>query len=307
MQTSYNSAKLAENRYYMNIFLHIEKVFVILRANEVKTMENLREYNPEGSTLRKAQMRMLTMLIEVDKICRKHNIPYWMDFGTLLGAVRHKGFIPWDDDIDICVLKKDYPRLREVLIKELPPQFVFQDSKTDKYAFFDYGRVRDKKSYCYYPYFTKLKEQGLWMDIFTYAPIASPKLKNIVDFFYRRTYHEIHHYGDVAYTSKFRIICNRVIAYLLHPCSLFAKWVVEWLGKHCNHKRLYSRWTVSKDVFCEENIFPLTELEFEGHMFYAPGNWHDHLTGIYKDYKQIPPKEKREQILNMDLVKFYQD
>ena len=135
-------------------------------------MEDLRRYNPEGSTLRKAQLRMLEMLLAVDKICRKHNILYWIDFGTLLGAVRHKGFIPWDDDVDICVMEKDYNYLRDILIKELPQQFVLQDTSTDQYAFFTYGRVRDKRSYCYYPYFIKLKEQGLWIDIFRYEELC---------------------------------------------------------------------------------------------------------------------------------------
>ena len=86
----------------------------------MKTHEDFSKYNGEGTILRKAQLRMLDMLIEVDKICRKYNIQYWLDFGTLLGAVRHQGFIPWDDDLDICVLRKDYKRLRKVLIAELP-------------------------------------------------------------------------------------------------------------------------------------------------------------------------------------------
>ena len=77
--------------------------------------EDLSKYNPEGSILRRAQLRELEILIEVDKICRKHNIEYFLDWGTLLGAVRHGGFIPWDDDIDISVRRKDYSRLCKVL------------------------------------------------------------------------------------------------------------------------------------------------------------------------------------------------
>ena len=265
-------------------------------------MDDLRKYNPEGSTLRKAQMRMLEMLVEVDTICRKHNIPYWIDFGTLLGAVRHKGFIPWDDDVDICVMEKDYKHLREILIKELPPQFVFQDTSTDKYAFFTYGRVRDKRSYCYYPYFVKLKEQGLWIDIFRYEDIPSPQLKNVVDFIYRRAYHEIHHYGDVAYKSKVEIIAKRVVAYLLYPFAWLAKKTVQYIGERSS-KGLLGRWAVLPTVYHKENIFPLSEVEFEGHMLYAPGNWDKHLTDIYGDYMQVPPPEKREQILDMKLVR----
>lgn len=264
--------------------------------------EDFSKYNGEGTQLRKAQLRMLEVLTEVDKICRKHDIQYWIDFGTLLGAVRHKGFIPWDDDVDICVYEKDYKRLREVLIEELPAKYIFQDTTTDKYAFFTYGRVRDTQSYCYYPYFVKLKEQGLWIDIFRYEDIPSPILKNFVDFFYRRAYHEIHHYGDVAYTSKVEIICKRVIAYIIYPFTWLAKKAVQYLGEHSS-KGLLGRWAISSTVYHKENIFPLTEVEFEGHMFFAPGNWHKHLTDIYGDYMQVPPPEKREQILDMTLVK----
>ena len=89
--------------------------------------EEFSKYNGEGTPLRMAQLRMLAILVEVDKICRKHNITYWLDYGTLLGAVRHKGFIPWDDDVDICVMRKDYDKLRKYLQQELPEQFVFTD------------------------------------------------------------------------------------------------------------------------------------------------------------------------------------
>ena len=60
-------------------------------------------FNPEGSLLRRQQNRMTELLIEIDRICKKHSIQYWLSSGTLLGAVRHKGFIPWDDDMDICM------------------------------------------------------------------------------------------------------------------------------------------------------------------------------------------------------------
>lgn len=61
------------------------------------------KYNPEGSELRKYQLRLLDTLVEFDRICREHGIKYWISCGTLLGARRHGGFIPWDDDIDVDI------------------------------------------------------------------------------------------------------------------------------------------------------------------------------------------------------------
>ena len=126
----------------------------------METEEDFSQYNGDGTVLRKAQLRMLAILIEVDKICRKYNISYWLDYGTLLGAVRHQGFIPWDDDLDICVLRKDYKRLRKVLIAELSKQYLFLDWKNDAYFFDPCGRIKDTHTRYSYSLFYKQASQG---------------------------------------------------------------------------------------------------------------------------------------------------
>ena len=267
--------------------------------------EDFSNYNGEGTYLRRLQCRLLELLKNIDVICRRHDIPYWIDFGTLLGAVRHKGFIPWDDDIDISVLESDYDRLRKVLIAALPPTMAFQDSTTDSYVFCPYGRVRDKKSYCYYSKFVKQKEQGCWIDIFKYYDIPSAKSKKIVDYFYRRAYREIHHYGDVTYNSKIKITLNKVIAYLIYPISALA---VDFLGVFARliKSNLYGRYSTTDHTYKKEHIFPLVEIEYEGHLFYAPKDYDAHLKRIYGNYMDIPPVEKREQLLDVEKIEFYE-
>ena len=133
------------------------------------THEELRErYNPEGSLLRRQQMRMLEILLEVDKICKRHNIRYWLSSGTLIGALRHNGFIPWDDDLDIEMMRSDYLRLMQVLPSELPEWLALQDDETDPNYFYFYAKVRDKRSRMLEQngYDRLWKEQGIYIDIF---------------------------------------------------------------------------------------------------------------------------------------------
>lgn len=122
----------------------------------------------EGETLRALQMIELEMLLEVDRICRKCGIHYNIIAGTMLGAVRHGGFIPWDDDADVAMLRPEYERFREVCRTELDSsRFCFQDhNETDGYRW-GYGKLRRKNTAFvrehqeHMPYF-----QGIFIDVF---------------------------------------------------------------------------------------------------------------------------------------------
>lgn len=126
------------------------------------------KYNPEGSTLWRMQQRMLDILAVIDDICRRHGISYWLSGGSMLGAVRHGGFIPWDDDLDIEMLRPDFERLMRILPQELPSHMALQWHTTDPNYFFQFAKVRDRNSTLYERngYDRVWKEHGIWVDIF---------------------------------------------------------------------------------------------------------------------------------------------
>ena len=97
--------------------------------------------------LRAVQLKQLDILCEIDRICRAEGIDYWLDGGTLLGAVRHGGFIPWDDDIDIAMRLADLPRFVEAARRNLPPHLLMQTPDTDRDVRMPIFKVRDTNSF----------------------------------------------------------------------------------------------------------------------------------------------------------------
>lgn len=162
----------------------------------METNEELRaKYNPEGSDLRRAQLRMLDMLLYLDKVCKENEITYWLAAGTCLGAVRHGGFIPWDDDIDIFMMENEYKKLIDLILSNPHPQFKIQIKKTDSNYFLSWAKLRDTHSkniglkskslakYC-----------GLTIDIFPLSDCIIPKWnssflnKNVASVIMERTH-----------------------------------------------------------------------------------------------------------------------
>jgi lipopolysaccharide cholinephosphotransferase len=249
-------------------------------------MEDLRKYNPEGSTLRKAQLRMLDILLEIDKIFRKHGIEYWLEGGTLLGAVRHRGFIPWDDDLDINVLWKDIPRIRQILQSELPDNMCYQDITLDMNHHLIISKVRDKNSIFEDPGCKRMKERGIFVDLIPVEEVVSQRLKNSIDFVYIRCLRGMRHYND-RFIEKF-------LGYLCYVPAIFCVGVCRlWTKLFHSHQWGHTYGWLSYNHIAEKDIFPLTEIMFEGHLFYAPHDPDAYLTTLYGDYMQIPPEDKR--------------
>lgn len=252
--------------------------------------ETLRQrFNPDGSLLRRQQMRMLEILLEVDRICKKHDIKYWLSSGTLIGAARHKGFIPWDDDLDIEMLWDDYKRLMKVLPDELPETMALQSTATDPNYFYFYAKVRDRRSHLEESnrYDRVWREQGIYIDIFPlyrqplWIHMLSEKAQgHVYKIMNRRA-------GGGAFPPDFwkvRFI-TRFNEKLLFP-------VLRFLCRFSKARETYGLGIPYHDPRHMEDTLPLSEMEFEGHLFPVPHDTHAALTLKYGDYMRLPDIDK---------------
>lgn len=256
--------------------------------------EKLRaEYNPDGSMLRKHQLRALKILIHIDKICKKHNIKYWLSSGTLLGAVRHGGFIPWDDDVDIEMLREDYLRFEKVFKED--DDYVLQTYKNDPYYMMPYAKVRDKLSIVTEAYFSEsYKYQGVFVDIFPME--YAHKFMSIITYLPIRllTCCEVRYKNSGLGKCLFKPI--KAFTY----CQI---WLVRALMKLVPGKKLrytYGTWCYNERERYEKELFPLSAINFEGHSFPIPRDIETYLRGIYGNYMKLPDR----RISHMQQVQF---
>jgi len=244
-------------------------------------------FNPDGSQLRCLQLRMLDILLEIDRICQKHHIRYWLSSGTLIGAMRHNGFIPWDDDLDIEMMREDYLKLMKVLPDELPDWLALQNSDTDENYFFFYAKIRDRRSKMLENtnYDRMWKELGIYIDIFPMEkhPIGLHKLtEKTVGHMYKIWRTSTDDAKSIKQVRRIYDINDKFIFPLLRFfCRLLPNRIItSGMGIPYHNPRF------------EDEIFPLTTHEFEGHTFPIPSKVDAHLRHIYGDYMQLPDLDK---------------
>lgn len=248
------------------------------------------------SILRKYQLVELEMLLVVDKICREHKLRYWIDAGTLLGAVRHKGFIPWDDDCDICMPRKDYQQFIEIIKTQLPDGIVYGNKYTNNWV----QTHKNGKHGFTQLYYTEqfrgmdvlLNEEhiGAFIDVFPMDHILPEMCENKIYKFINKIVHKERRdlNGLKDYSKQY--------LQKLNPEKI-------WINK-CNKLEEMNKsehvvygietvFTETRYIQSTKDIFPLSEIEFEGYMLYAPNNYHNYLSRLYGDYMKLPDKEEQ--------------
>ncbi len=231
--------------------------------------------------LKQHQKDLLELLLKFDSICKENGIRYWLDSGTLLGAVRHSGFIPWDDDIDVCILDSDYSKAKKLLKANSHPPFEYQTSHKGQTRlcprFVDNSKsITRSVSWSPTP-----KTEPIWIDTFIVRS-SSLRAKHLIDPLYGRCVRRL--CGGI-HDGALKCIG----AALLFPPIWIAKEFAILIGKFKNTGELVHDFGMPYySIRKKKDIFPLSEVEFEGHKFPAPADPDSYLKLIYGDYMTLP-------------------
>ncbi len=257
---------------------------------------NVRQLNAE--TLGKLQSVLLELLVELDRVCRKHGIEYTLSGGTLLGAVRHGGFIPWDDDGDVSMKRAEYIRFRDACMVDLDAgRFFFQDNTTDPEYPWGYARLRRKDSK-----FIRVGQEhmkmrtGIFLDIFP--------IDNIPQFYPLRL---LHCFACFVIRKALYAESGRIAA--KHGIQRIAYGVLSKIPRNFAFWCLDKLTGIRESGFCRALTFPqpkdgnlgvsaryydeYEDIEFSGHFFRAMKRRLEYLEFKYGDFMQLPPPEER--------------
>ena len=260
-------------------------------------------------TIRETQEVQLEILLAFDRICKTHNISYQLFAGTLIGAIRHKGFIPWDDDVDVCMLRSEYDKFTKIAQSELGDAYFLQNYTTDPAFQSQYSKIRKNHTL----YVENLVQdvdmhQGIFIDVFPYDDVEPIRLSGRVQ---RRL---IHRLKIINYCRVKRVnesepnlvsrIAKKGTYYLLKAIPkryldrLITK-VATWSnGKGATEvaelnistsPSLYQKFKIDKEMFAHS-----IEWEFEGHYFPVPQAYDAILSKNYGDYLSLPPTHQQE-------------
>ncbi len=243
----------------------------------------------------------LEILKYIHNFCIENDIKYFLNYGTLIGALRHKGFIPWDDDIDICMFRKDYEKFIDLFSKDDGIYKILSLETDDKYynnfmkVINSKTKIEDERNY-------KTYDLGIFVDIF---PIDSFDDLKLVEKTYKLesfkllsfSKKENIQYGD----SKLKDFVRLFFWTMLKPVSprIFAKKIKEAVEKYSKENGKYFGVVgCSKlkydDVFDYNPFDELAEFEFEGCNFFAPKKYDEILKKYYGDYMKFPPVDKQK-------------
>lgn len=260
-------------------------------------------------SIEEAKKLELDILDFIDSFCKEHGINYCINYGTLIGAIRHKGFIPWDDDIDLSMTRENYEKFIQ-LFSEKQSRYKLLSLETDDQYFNNFIKIVDPTTKIIDTRNTKTYDSGVFIDIF---PMDTFNDTKVVDICYKLesfkllsfSKHKNIVYGD----SKLKDLIRTLFWFFLRPVSprFFANQIEKQIQKYRVEDGKYIAFIPSK--LKEKEIFPrdmfdeLIEIPFEHLVLPAPKHFDAVLKQFYDDYMTVPPKEKQIYIHEFEAYK----
>lgn len=247
-----------------------------------------------ANNLRACQLKQLSILEEIDRICRKHRITYWLDGGTLLGAMRHGGFIPWDDDIDIGMPAADMQKFIEVAPAELREGLFLQTPQSDPSHKQPIIKIRDLNS-LYVEFgedFNADYQKGLFVDIFpfidypnvpkSYVKTLTKGISTSYSILHARHYYSLRSFAEFFYFGAKYGLFKLIWSILCLVCGK---------GTYLSNILINNGYGI---MHRKDSVFPVSDIQFEGKTFKGPANPDAYLKDLYKNYMALPPEGNRK-------------
>lgn len=261
----------------------------------------------DNITLRKVQLVQLEIAKEIDRICKKNNIKYFLIGGSLLGAIRHQGFIPWDDDLDVGMLRDDYEKFLKVAGDELQEKYKIIDWKSDGDYPHPMGKVIKRGTVYKESKRNDSGDQGIWVDVFPYDNVENNlhlfkrrifKLKVLRSLIRAKCDYQTWQSDKKIIISKYiKNIPFRIAAMFLEKNKLIKKY--EYISEMSNDKnstKVFENGTENYIDWCfeKEYFMDLIKMDFEDCKLCVPKQYHAYLSLAYGDYMKLPPVQERE-------------
>lgn len=255
----------------------------------------------DNEKLRQVQLIQLEMLSEVDRICKKCGIKYNIIAGTLLGAIRHKGYIPWDDDADVALLRDEYEKFRKACETELDTsRFLFQDHRNTEGYRWGYGKLRRKDTLFlrehqeHMPYM-----QGVFIDIFPLDNVPNNYILRCIHNFKcfcirKALWSEVGKISDKKWIKRkiYKLVNKISLDYIF---KVYDKLMKKGNKKVSKYVRILTFPTPNKTYgYLKKWYENSIDIEFEGRNFKGIEEYDEYLTFKFGDYMTLPPKEKRK-------------